>query len=111
MPSELLPGGHFWLILRFQLEADLPLLIPRPKIPVTFDSKSMIKKALHSFFLPASPSFAETFRMIQFWRHSGSLEVSNAIQGEPWKRQKQLTRAFERISEPDLSEKTSKLWT
>jgi len=64
MPSELLPGGHFWLILRFQLEADLPLLIPRPKIPVTFDSKSMIKKALHSFFLPASPSFAETFRMI-----------------------------------------------
>jgi hypothetical protein len=65
MPSELLPGGHFWLILRFQLEDDLPLLIPRPKIPVTFDSKSMIKKALHSFFLPASPSFAETFRMIQ----------------------------------------------
>jgi hypothetical protein len=41
----------------------------------------------------------------------GSPEVSNAIQGEPWKRQKQLTRAFERISEPDLSEKTSKLWT
>jgi hypothetical protein len=34
-----------------------------PKIPVTFDSKSVIKKALHSFFLPASPSFAETFRM------------------------------------------------
>ena len=63
MPSELLPGGHFGLLLRFQLEDDLPLLIPRPKIPVTFDSKSMIKKALHSFFLPASPSFAETFRM------------------------------------------------
>jgi hypothetical protein len=37
--------------------------------------------------------------------------VSNAIQGEPWKRQKQLTRAFERISEPELSEKTSKPWT
>jgi len=33
-----------------------------------------------------------------------------AIQGEPWKRQKKLTRAFESISEPDLSEKTSKLW-
>jgi len=47
----------------------------------------------------------------KFLRHSGSAEVSNAIQEEPWKRQKQLTRAFERISEPDLSEKTSKLWT
>jgi hypothetical protein len=63
MPSQLLPGGYFGLLLWFQLEDDLPLLIPRPKIPVTFDSKSMIKKALHSFFLPASPSFAETFRM------------------------------------------------
>jgi hypothetical protein len=63
MPSELLPSGHFWLLLRFQLEDDLPLLIPRPKIPVTFDSKSMIKKALHPFFLPASAPFAETFRM------------------------------------------------
>jgi hypothetical protein len=29
----------------------------------------MIKKALHSFFLPASPSFAETFRMILKKRH------------------------------------------
>jgi len=67
MPSELLPSGHFWLLLRFQLEDDLPLLIPRPKIPVTFDSKSMIKKALHPFFLPASPPFAETFRMNPFF--------------------------------------------
>jgi len=63
MPSQLLPGGHFGLFLWFQLEDDLPLLISRPKIPVTFDSKSVIKKALHSFFLPASPPFAETFRM------------------------------------------------
>ena len=63
MPSQLLPGGHFWLLLWFQLKDNLPLLIPRPKIPVTFDSKSMIKKALHPFFLPASPPFAETFRM------------------------------------------------
>jgi hypothetical protein len=63
MPSQLLPDGHFWLLLWFQLKDNLPLLIPRPKIPVTFDSKSMIKKALHPFFLPASPPFAETFRM------------------------------------------------
>jgi hypothetical protein len=27
----------------------------------------MIKKALHSFFLPAFPSFAETFRMNPFF--------------------------------------------
>jgi hypothetical protein len=65
MPSQLLPDGHFWLLLWFQLKDNLPLLIPRPKIPVTFDSKSMIKKALHPFFLPASPPFAETFRMNQ----------------------------------------------
>ncbi|HEY5813353.1 MAG TPA: hypothetical protein VIT23_11970, partial [Terrimicrobiaceae bacterium] len=45
------------------LKDNLPLLIPRPKIPVTFDSKSVIKKALHPFFLPAPPPFAETFRM------------------------------------------------
>ena len=38
-------------------------LIPRPTIPVTLDSKSMIKKALHPPFLPASPPYAETFRM------------------------------------------------
>jgi hypothetical protein len=63
MPSQLLPGGHFWLLFWFQLKDNLPFFIPRPKIPVTFDSKSLIKKALHPFFLPTSPPFAETFRM------------------------------------------------
>jgi hypothetical protein len=79
MPSQLLPDGHFWLLLWFQLKDNLPLLIPRPKIPVTFDSKSMIKKALHPFFLPASPPFAETFRMNPFYR----LDYPRALEEQP----------------------------
>jgi hypothetical protein len=34
--------------------------------------------------------------------------VSNAIQGEPWKRMKQLTRAFERISGTRLERRNVK---
>ena len=47
---QLLPRRHFRTPFGLQLEDDLPLLIPRPTIPVTLDSKSMIKKALHRPF-------------------------------------------------------------
>jgi hypothetical protein len=47
VPPKLLPGGHFGLLLRFQLKDDLASLIARAQIPKPLHSKGVIQKALH----------------------------------------------------------------
>jgi hypothetical protein len=50
------------------LEDDLVFLISRPKIPATFDSKSMIKKALHPFLPTGFLSLCRNFPDEPNWR-------------------------------------------
>jgi hypothetical protein len=60
VPPQLLPGGYFGLLFRFQLEDNLPLLIPRPKIPV--DLKGIKRLLLRDVF----DDFEDLFRRKTF---------------------------------------------
>jgi hypothetical protein len=75
VPSQLLPGGHFGLLLRFQLKDDLSSLISGAQIAKPFHSKGMIKKTLHpaKFVPPSTDLQGPAIRLLfLFCRASGA---------------------------------------